>query len=163
MPLALMGSLPTAPSHLSAGSKCRRGREEVGPAVGPLVEAEAESAHPGGTWCGCHLTTPSSAWRCDTASRRVCNKHHGCRAIGGCALPITLTLSPVQVTPLSLPFTLGPLPARPHTRTEPPQGWAVVVAAGGTAGAGCAGCAPAATAPRHRTSPGPSLGPSMGE
>lgn len=26
--------------------------------MGPLVEAEAESAHPGGTWCGCHLTTP---------------------------------------------------------------------------------------------------------
>lgn len=158
MPLALVDSLPTAPSHLSAASHCSRGREEVAfpePAVGPSVEGPAP---------GWHLVWLSPCYpQLSVASQRVCNKHRGCRAIGGCALPIPLSLSPVLVSPLSPAFTPGPLPARPHTRTEPPQGWAAAVAAGGTAGAGLAGCAPAATAPQHRTSPGPSLGPSMGE
>lgn len=51
------------------------------------------------------------------------------------------------------------LPARLHTRREPPQGWAEVASRGDTAGAGPAGCAPAGTSPRPRTCPRPSPGP----
>lgn len=70
MPLALVDSLPTAPSHLSAASHCSRGREEVAfpePAVGPSVEGPAP---------GWHLVWLSPCYpQLSTASQRVCNKH----------------------------------------------------------------------------------------
>lgn len=130
---------------------CERQGGRASPRPLLLLRCKTCSSHRGeGDLCLAPTAGATTAWKKPAPSRSATS------------IPVPPEET-VRAAPLLAPGPGVAVPARPRTRREPPRGWAAAAARGGTAAAGPAGCAPAATSPPPRTCPRPSPGPGTGQ